>query len=190
MTEENFADFEEFEEFEEQEEHTFESLFFEVHDEQDAFLVDPQKIRTVCEAILNDAGVRIGRFGVAIVDNDTIHELNREFLDHDYPTDVLSFLVEEDKASGLLEGEVIVSAEVAKERSEEFSWCPEDELLLYIVHGTLHLVGYDDLSPEEAVIMREKERHYLALLDIEVPPHELPLDFPNEDRMKSSDSEN
>lgn len=172
MSEDELAGFEEFDDFD-PEEDTFKSLFFEVHDEQDAIEIDLMKIRKVCEAILDDAGVRIGRFGVAIVDNDTIHQLNCEFLDHDYPTDVLSFTVEEDRDTGLLEGEVIVSAEMAKNRAEEFSWSPEEELMLYIVHGTLHLVGYDDLDPDSVKVMREKERHYMRLIDIEFPSHEL-----------------
>ena len=66
---------------------------------------------------------------VAVVDDPTIHELNRQFLDHDYPTDVLSFLLERD--GDALEGEVVVSADTRGPRRSN-GWPADDELLLYV----------------------------------------------------------
>jgi probable rRNA maturation factor len=111
--------------------------------------------------------VRSARLSLAVVDDGTIHELNRRFLKHDYPTDVLSFLLERD--GDRLEGEVIVSADTAKRVSAEYDWPAADELLLYVIHGTLHLVGHNDTSPSDRAAMRGEERRYLVQFGLDPP---------------------
>jgi probable rRNA maturation factor len=134
---------------------------FEVYvaDEQTAIDVDLDRLRAAVESILSDAGIRIAEISLALVDDPTLHRLNREFLKHDYPTDVLSFVLERGEDS--LEGEVVVSTDFAARSAAEYGWPPADEVLLYVIHGTLHLVGYDDLKPELEAEMRDRERHYL-----------------------------
>ena len=146
-----------------------ESIYLEVLDEQDELVVDRAKVRTVCEQILDDAGIRSGKINVILVDSDTIQQYNRDFLQHDTPTDTISFPLEDRRSEGSLEGEVLACTEVAKSRAAEFSWTAEEELLLYVVHGMLHLVGFDDATPEQQTAMQEKERSYLATLNIQVP---------------------
>jgi len=146
-----------------------ESLFLEVLDEQDELVVDLEKVRTVCERILAEGAIRNGKINVVLVDSDTIRRYNRDFLQHDYPTDAISFPLEDRRNEGYLEGEVLVCTEIAKDRATEFGWTAEEELLLYIVHGMLHLIGFDDVTPEQQAVMQEKERNYLATLDIQVP---------------------
>ena len=88
---------------------------------------------------------------MAIVDDPTIHELNRRYLDHDYATDVLSFAFEQSPV--LIDGEIVVSGYMAAATAARCGWPAEDELLLYLIHGTLHLVGFDDQAPDHAVQM-------------------------------------
>ena len=145
------------------------SILLEVLDEQDALVVDLDRVRTVCEQILAGSGIRSGRINVVLVDSDTIQQYNRDFLQHDYPTDAISFPLDDRRDEGYLEGEVLACTEIAKTRASEFSWTAEEELMLYIVHGMLHLVGFDDTAPEQRAIMQEKERSYLAMLGIQVP---------------------
>ena len=57
-------------------------------------------------------------------------------------------------AGGCLEGEVVVGAEVARREARRYGWTPHDELLLYVVHGLLHLVGYDDAAGRRAEMRR------------------------------------
>lgn len=99
---------------------------------------------------------------VAIVDDVTMHDLNRKYLQHDYPTDVLSFMLS--STGEPLEGEIIVSADTAAREASRYGWDKEDELLLYLIHGTLHLTGHDDASDSDRAVMRAKERQYLAEL--------------------------
>jgi len=140
-------------------------LSIELSDEQDSLHFDASRIKRLAEQILRDAGVQRGSLSIAVVDDPTIHELNRQFLQHDYPTDALSFLLE--REGDHLEGEVVVGADTAIRVAAELDWPAEDELLLYVVHATLHLVGHDDATDELRAGMRDAERRYLAQLGIQ-----------------------
>jgi probable rRNA maturation factor len=117
--------------------------------------------RTVAE----EYGFQEGEISIAVVDDATMHALNRRYLDHDYPTDVLSFLLEQEGER--LEGEIIVSADYASREAPKYGWTLREELALYVVHGALHLVGYDDTTPEAKAIMQEQETVFLRKLAIE-----------------------
>lgn len=138
----------------------------EIDNESNLVPFDGERTARLLRQILADAGIERGLLEVSIIDDPAIHWLNVQFLGHDYPTDVLAFELERDSRSALLEGNVIVSDQTALERAADYGWPPEHELLLYIVHGTLHLVGYDDHAPEDERLMRAKEREYLARLGI------------------------
>lgn len=132
----------------------------EIANEQDLLQVDESRLRAAVARVLQQEQVGEAVISVAIVDDAAIRPLNNEFLGHDYATDVLSFILEQ--SEGWLEGEIIVSAETALSSAARFNWQPHDELLLYIIHGTLHLTGYDDLEPELQAQMRQREREHLA----------------------------
>jgi len=153
-------------------------LFLEILNEQEEIPIEEERIRCICEKILADAGIVSGRLGVVIVDNEMIHNLNKDFLQHDYPTDVISFQVESELENGYLEGEVVASVEMAQSRAPEFGWSVKEELILYVIHGLLHLVGFDDRTAEECKVIREKERYYLRHAGFE--PNDLGFDLESE----------
>lgn len=138
-----------------------------VNNQQDALPIDIASMERIASQILADACYTSGTLSVAVVDDPTIHKLNVEFLQHDYPTDVLSFALEDDGEH--LQGEVIISAETAIENAAEYGWPAEHELLLYLIHGTLHLAGYGDKSDHETAAMREAETRYLGIAGIALP---------------------
>jgi probable rRNA maturation factor len=121
--------------------------------------------------IMEDEAIETGSISIAVVDDSAIHSLNREYLQHDYPTDVLSFVLERDVAR--LEGEIIASGETAAANAQKFGWSAQDELLLYVIHGTLHLLRYNDHSDDDCAKMRARERHYLAQFGL-LPSYEQP----------------
>ncbi|HET6881043.1 MAG TPA: rRNA maturation RNase YbeY [Pirellulales bacterium] len=135
-----------------------------ITNQQDRLPIDSARLRAAIETVFTGEGITGGEVSLAVLDDPTIHDLNRRWLDHDEPTDVLSFVLEE--SDGYREGEIIVSADTALARAAEFAWPAETELLLYVVHGTLHLVGYDDKEPGDREQMRERERFYLERLGI------------------------
>ncbi len=144
-----------------------EPFLLEILDEQEILQIDLAEVRSLCEKILDGAGIESGRVGVVLVDSDTIQQFNKDFLKHDYPTDSISFPIEE--RPGHLEAEILACTQIAKDRAGEFCWTPREELLLYVAHGTLHLVGFDDVTPEDRILMRAKEKEYLAAVGITVP---------------------
>lgn len=131
----------------------------DIVDKQSAVAVDRRRIRAAVSAILRDHGPPSCRISIAVVDDPTIHDLNRRFLQHDYATDVLSFVLE--STPKLLEGEIVVSGDTAVAQAGEFASTPEEELMLYVIHGTLHLVGFDDHDEAEQAEMRRAEQDYL-----------------------------
>lgn len=139
----------------------------EIANEQSTCRVDESLIRRAVLEVLTEEGITSGQISVAIVDDETIHEINLRHLEHDYPTDVISFLLE--STDGYLDGEIVVSADTARAVAADLGWPAENELLLYVVHGTLHLVGYDDQSEPDRELMRSRERHHLARFEM-VPP--------------------
>jgi len=126
---------------------------------------DESRLRQAVERVLADAGIPAATISVAIVDDPTIHDINRRFLEHDEPTDVISFVLEQTERH--LEGEIVASYDTAATVAKRLGWSTADELLLYIVHGALHLVGYDDLDPDSKREMRRREREVLTTLGVE-----------------------
>jgi probable rRNA maturation factor len=122
--------------------------------------VDEDRLRRAASLVLAAEGIQSATISIAIVDDPTIHRLNREYLRHDFPTDVLSFVL--DRTDSDLDGEVIVSADTAAATAKSFGWATADELLLYVLHGMLHLVGYDDQDPQGLAGMRDRERCLLG----------------------------
>lgn len=128
-------------------------------------------------AVLEDERVAMAEVSIALVDDREMQALNREYLGHDYPTDVVSFLLDEESSwtgtprkpvrrgdGKRLEGEIILGVEYAQVEADSLGWDVESELCLYLVHGLLHLCGYDDLTPGEKRIMRRREREVFAKL--------------------------
>ncbi len=132
---------------------------------QEIVAVDRKRIREIVRAVLEGEGVADAEISVAFVDNPTIHTLNKRYLDHDEPTDVLSFPLSEPNARRLA-GELVIGVQVAQAQAQERRHDVQQELALYVIHGLLHLCGYDDNDEEAVQEMRRRERHYLAALGL------------------------
>jgi probable rRNA maturation factor len=135
------------------------AVVVEIANRQEALPVNENRLRDAIRAVLIGEGVQRGNVSVAVVDDRTIQDLNRRFLNHDRPTDVLSFILE--RGDGFVEGEIIIGGETTVETAVRFGWSPADELMLYAIHGSLHLVGYDDQSADARTKMRARERFHL-----------------------------
>ena len=138
------------------------SYEIDISNQQQRLAVDETIIRTLIENVLDVEQIDQATISVAIVDDTTIHRLNREYLQHDYETDVLSFVLSSDGQP--LDGEVIVSADTAVREAPDFKNSALEELYLYVVHGTLHLVGYRDKAQHEKAQMREQEARHMKFV--------------------------
>jgi probable rRNA maturation factor len=136
-----------------------------IANQQEAVPIDRGRMRAIVRAVLDGENEENAEISLAFVDNDTIHGLNRRYLDHDEPTDVLSFPLSVPGAERL-SGELVVGAGVARVHAEERGHDVEAELALYVIHGLLHLCGYGDKTATDAAVMRERERRYLRDLGL------------------------
>ncbi len=114
-------------------------------------------IAEAVDAVLHGEGGGEAQVGVVLVDDETLLEMNREHLGHDYYTDVITFTLE----TNPLEGEIYISIDRAREQSREYGVGLYNEVCRLAIHGALHLVGYDDATTEQRDAMRVREDYYL-----------------------------
>lgn len=105
-------------------------------------------------------GKKVGDIGYMFVDDEKILEVNREYLQHDYYTDIITFdYCENDE----LNGDLVISLDTVRTNAELFGKTYEEELYRVIIHGVLHLIGINDKGPGEREIMEAAENKALAL---------------------------
>lgn len=125
-----------------------------------------QTLELAARSVLKQFRIAQANCSIAIVDDPTMRQLNQQYLQHDYETDVLSFPLSEPDAT-VLEGDIIVSIDTAGRVAREYGCSTAQELLLYVIHGSLHLVGLDDETDEQADEMRKWEHHFLKQFGFE-----------------------
>ncbi len=103
---------------------------------------------------------KLGNINIIFCSDNYILDVNMKYLQHDYFTDIITFDYCE---KNILSGDLFISVDSVRENSIFFKTEFSDELNRVIVHGLLHLIGYDDHTPEEQKVMREKENYYLEL---------------------------
>lgn len=97
---------------------------------------------------------------ITIVDDGEIRRINKQYLQHDYATDCITFPL----ADEVVNGEVYISIDTARVQASEYDVSLKNELMRLAVHGTLHLIGYDDQTPELRTLMNELESYYISLV--------------------------
>lgn len=106
---------------------------------------------------------RLGDINIIFCSDNYILDVNKQYLDHDYFTDIITF----DYCEGdRLSGDLFISVDSVRENAIEYGTEFNDEMNRVIVHGLLHLIGYDDHCEEDIAEMRKKENYYLSLRDV------------------------
>ena len=113
------------------------------------------------KAVAATYGRKVGDVGYMFVSDEKILEVNREYLGHDYYTDVITFDYDEDD---IVSGDVVISLDTVRSNAELFGKESDDELHRVIIHGILHLCGINDKGPGEREIMEAAENKALAML--------------------------
>jgi probable rRNA maturation factor len=136
-------------------------------DEEIVAAIESDRLEALADAVMDAEGLPPGELGVVVTDDETIRELNREYAGDDTPTDVLAFSLREGEEfaspDGVLRlGEVIISYPTAQRQAAEVDRPVEEEIDHLLVHGVLHLLGYDHAEPAEEERMRARERDLLA----------------------------
>ena len=110
------------------------------------------------KAVSEEEGRRPGQISVIFCSDPYLLEINRKYLGHDYYTDIITF----DYSEGdTISGDLFISVDTVRSNAEYYSADFKDELDRVIVHGVLHLIGYDDHTDEQSAEMRARENYYL-----------------------------
>jgi len=141
-------------------------VIVEIANLQKHYGIKTSKIKRAVKEVLSKKG-KDARLSIALVDNNEIKKLNERYFESNEVTDVISFPLSDNK--NLLSGEIIVSVETAVDTAGKRNISIEGEIILYIVHGILHLLGYDDGNKRDARVMHEEESKILRDLGYNVP---------------------
>lgn len=135
----------------------------EYHYENDFILVDSDEIRIWIEDVIKKEKKTVGDITYIFCDDDYLLERNKEFLDHNTLTDIITFnyCIDDNISS-----DIMISIDRVKENSTTFENSFNEELKRVMIHGILHLIGYNDKSDKEKELMKEKENFYLNMFYI------------------------
>ena len=120
---------------------------------------DKNKFKAWLKKVSEKEGFTIGELNYIFCSDEYLHKINLEYLDHDTYTDIVTFDNSEDET--VIEGDIFISIERVRENSQTLNTVFEEELKRVIVHGLLHLCGYDDHTPEDKAEMRRLECEYI-----------------------------
>ena len=114
--------------------------------------------------IIESEGFDEGEINYIFCDDEYLHKINVEYLDHDTLTDIISF---DYTVGNLIQGDIFVSVERVQDNANDFNVSFEEELKRVLSHGVLHYCGYKDKSPEDEALMRSKEEEKMQMFHVE-----------------------
>lgn len=143
-----------------------------VRNDQGRHPVDVRLLRRAVRATLRQEGIEEPvEVSVVLVDDAAIRALNRAYLGRDEPTDVLAFPQPGPHVGRRVLGDVVISVDRASDQAREAGWSVQEELVLLTVHGTLHLLGYQDEAASDRARMWERQEAILRALGLRGPSH-------------------
>jgi rRNA maturation RNase YbeY len=114
--------------------------------------------------IIESEGFDEGEINYIFCDDEYLHKINVEYLDHDTLTDIISF---DYTVGNLIQGDIFVSVERVQDNANDFNVSFEEELKRVLSHGVLHFCGYKDKSPKDEALMRSKEEEKMQMFHVE-----------------------
>lgn len=127
-------------------------------------LVNESSYEKWISTIIQSEGKEEGEINYIFCDDDYLHKINVDYLDHDTLTDIISFDYSE---GNFLQGDIFISVERVRDNATDFNTNFEEELKRVMAHGVLHYCGYKDKSDEESLLMRKKEDEKISLFHVE-----------------------
>jgi rRNA maturation RNase YbeY len=133
------------------------NFFFEDTDE---FEINKPEVEKNIEKLVTNENRILGDVNYILCSDAYLLDINRQYLNHDYYTDVISFDYCEEN---VISGDIFISVDTVADNAKEYGTTFENELERVMIHGVLHFVGYNDKSDDEVKVMRAKENQYLSL---------------------------
>ncbi len=146
------------------------STVIDVIDRQRSLRISRPWLAGVARKALARQKIDSAEICVLLVDDRRIAQLHEQWLHVPGPTDVITFDLADDGPGGGLRGDIAVSVETARRVASEVGWQARHEVAYYVVHGLLHLAGYDDHAPADRRAMRARERVLMAAAGLPRPP--------------------
>lgn len=122
--------------------------------------VSKKQLKQFVKDLVSEEGKTLKDLSLVFTDDDYLLEVNKQYLNHDYFTDVITF---DYSSFPEVSGDVMISLDRVKDNSVSLNLSFDQEFYRVVFHGVLHLCGYKDKSNEDALLMREKEDYYLDL---------------------------
>lgn len=135
-----------------------------INNSQNLIKIRITPFRKIVKEILKTLNIKQKTVHILLTDNTKISLLNKRYLGRNYPTDVISFFLEDSFDPRGVLGEIVISVEKAIENSKRFKNLLQDEIILYLIHGILHLKGFKDRTREEKKKMRLEEKKIAKIL--------------------------
>ena len=132
-------------------------IFFHKEDVETE-LEEKERIKKWIKATINSEGKKGETINIIITSNNNIRFLNRKYLKRNYMTDIITFNFNRDN---IISGDLFLNPDTIKKNAKRYKIKFSEEVLRVIIHGVLHLIGYNDKNNEEKLVMREKENYYL-----------------------------
>lgn len=123
------------------------------------------KIKSWLKNVASGYGFSAGELNYVFCDDEYLLQMNRQYLGHDYYTDIITFDSRENALSKRLDGDIFISVDTVRANGEEYGEGFEREMMRVIAHGLLHLIGFDDHTATQQKKMREAENTALAQWD-------------------------
>lgn len=135
------------------------------------FILDKTIIINLISQLSKELNFKINSLEINFISKEEIHKLNKNYLNHNYSTDIITFNYLEDtknlslknnydlRSENKLDGEIFISIDDAKENSKKYKISFQKEIERLIIHGILHLLGYDDINKNDRLIMKRKENY-------------------------------
>lgn len=134
---------------------------------QNRIPVNSKKVVKTVQKVLSSEGIKkSGEITLCFVNDAKIKVLNLKYLGRNSPTDVMAFDITEPKDKDKILADIAVSTERAIDNARTFKTSPYFELYLYVIHGVLHILGYDDKSKKDKLVMRKREKDILKALNL------------------------
>ena len=131
------------------------------HNEGVSPSVNTNRISSWLSSCIDDLGYNLGELSIIFCSDDYLIDMNKRHLNHDYYTDIITFNYNVEKK---LNGDLFISVDRVKDNASAFNENFKMELFRVIIHGILHLCGFNDKTTKEQKEMRQKENHYLRLI--------------------------
>ena len=134
------------------------------YSENDFELQNDERFKAWLKEVVKSEGKKTGEISFIFCEDEYLIEINRQYLDHDTYTDIISF---DNSIGNILNGDIFISTQRVGENAENFDVSFEEELKRVMAHGVLHFCGYKDKTDSESQVMRSKEEEKMKMFHVE-----------------------